>query len=610
MLSAKPGDIRKILDNPLIARIEGEELGKFFRFAIEAAKVDAFLDGNYTKRSLQKLSGYKTALALEQDASSSGAQIIALTTRNRQLAELSNVVPTNQKQRLYDVVAADTFNDPRFKKLNEKLGLNEKDLRKASKALSMVSFYGAGPRTGALNVETKLAKILGKGPGTLVVTAKERDIILNEISARAARYERFDKVTALELKALRKDVRDIFNKGIDPGADIMSQLYFLDSATKDVLEKMSRNYNKVITPEDFKQIAKLMSGHLEEQVPILKDFTRFMGRLAESYLNTAKPASAAFDWKVIAKMSLLGGPGRGYIVSKELSKYFGDRLGKGLSTSLGFKEGERISERFLKNFGFWKPNGTLKEIIYGVSDPLDRRTGAKYLKLEAFQLKTLNEIEILHANKLPKSWTNVPWVNFDGKIVEQNFTQVFEERLAYKNKFGDFSMNILQIPQKTTLTWWEDVINKSGKVNDIADTTKARTAFGVNANHSNDAVVVKKFHEWGKANNVPTSTIHDAFFANTAQMVQARKALREIYADVLDSNVIKKTLDEMLSRGLPKAVYNKYLEEAIAIGLIPVPGKSRIGGKLMLESDLLKKEDILRDLPDGFEEDYAWYGIG
>ena len=92
----------------------------------------------YSSVNLNRLSGYKTALALEQDASSSGAQIIALTTRNKQLAELSNVVPTTQKRRLYDEIANSTYNDSRFRKINEKLGLSEKDLRKAAKAQNMV----------------------------------------------------------------------------------------------------------------------------------------------------------------------------------------------------------------------------------------------------------------------------------------------------------------------------------------------------------------------------------------------------------------------------------------------------------------------------------------
>ena len=131
MLRGKPNDIRAILDNEFMQSIDGEEWGKALRFAIEAAKIDNHVGGDYSKKSLQKLFEYKTALALEQDASSSGAQIIALTTRNKQLAELSNVIPTTQKKRLYDEIAAATFNDPRFRELNKKLGLNEKDLRKA-----------------------------------------------------------------------------------------------------------------------------------------------------------------------------------------------------------------------------------------------------------------------------------------------------------------------------------------------------------------------------------------------------------------------------------------------------------------------------------------------
>jgi SPP1 gp7 family putative phage head morphogenesis protein len=138
MLRGKPGDIRKILESDLLSNIDGEEQGKALRFALEMAKLDGFLKGDYS--NLSKLEDYKIALSLEQDASSSGAQIIALTTKNKQLAELSNVVPTNQKQRLYDEIAASTYNDPVFRELNKRLGLTEKDLRKASKAQNMVTF--------------------------------------------------------------------------------------------------------------------------------------------------------------------------------------------------------------------------------------------------------------------------------------------------------------------------------------------------------------------------------------------------------------------------------------------------------------------------------------
>jgi hypothetical protein len=55
---------------------------------------------NLSNGSQNTLENYMTALALEQDASASGAQIIALTTRNKQLAEFSNVIPTTSKKRL------------------------------------------------------------------------------------------------------------------------------------------------------------------------------------------------------------------------------------------------------------------------------------------------------------------------------------------------------------------------------------------------------------------------------------------------------------------------------------------------------------------------------
>ena len=616
MLRGKPNDVRAVLENPVLARIDGEEQGKLLRFAMEQAKLDRYLRSKgvkdpYSEENLSSLLDYDISLALEQDASSSGAQIIALTTRNKELAELSNVIPTSQKKRLYDEIAFATFNDPRFRELNLKLGLTEKDLRKASKAQNMVTFYGAGTRTGILNVERKLAKILDKEEEVLVITAKERDAVLSEISARMARYQRFDPDTYDELKTLRANVKDIFDKGLKPGAQIMEELYFLDSATRDFVDKMSSSYQKVVTPEDFKLIAKIMSEHLAEQAPILRDFTRYFGRLAEEYLINAKPSKSDFDWKTIGKIEFLGPEKKGADAPYKLPRK--------VSQFLGLKANEPVSEKVLKRFGFWKKDGTLWNLLYGVSSPEDRRTGAKYFKTELLGLSDKTEIklkpivkgvEFFTANKLPKSWTNVPWVNFDGKVVENNFTQTFEQRLAYKDAEGNWVNNIIQVPQRTSATWWEELVNKSGKINDIADVTKARTAFAVNGNHSNDATFVKQFHLWGRANNVPTSTVHDAFFGNTQEMLKARKALRNIFAKSLDRNVIKETLDEMRRRGLPYQIYKKYLDEAKDLGLIPIVGRSKIGGRVVEESDILKKEDILREIPEGFSDDFSWYGVG
>ena len=449
-----------------------------------------------------------------------------------------------------------------------------------------------------LNVEGKLSKVLGKDKDVLVVKASERDTVLQEFDARIARVERYDPETALELRVLRQNIRDIFNKGQDPGDEIMDQLYFLSPQTREFVEKLTMSYEKVVTPDDFKTIASIMSEYLASETPILKDFTKFFGRLAQDFLANAKPSESNFDWKSILKISLLGEKNRGYMLPDNVSRL------------LGVKAGEPVSEKVLKRFGFWTPNGTLADLIYGVEAPGNRRVGATFLKVELAQVKTLSELQLFYSNNLPKSWTRVPWVNFDKKTLEQTFTQAFEERLRYKDKDGQWMTNIIQVPQKTEATWWEQVINKDGKINDIADATRARTAFAVNGNHSNDAVIVKRFHLWGRKNKVATSTVHDAFFTNIGDMQRARGALREIYADLVNNTSIKDTLDEMRKRGLPKELYDKYLDEAIDTGLIPVPGRSVVGGKILKEEDILKAEDILEIISDDFKEDKGWYGVG
>lgn len=571
----RPRDIRSILENPLVHEVEGEEQGKLFRFAIELSKIDDFLRERhkldfdrsntgkikklykepssselYSKKNLEHLSDYDISLPLEQDASSSGAQIIAMTTKNKQLAEMSNVVLTNQKRRLYDEIAALTFQDARFKEMNLRLGLTEKDLRKAAKAQNMVTFYGAGEKTGIMNVEAKLAKALGKAEDTLIVKASDRDTVLAEISARAARYKQSDPETYEGLMALRKDVADVFNKGIDPGDEIMEELFFLDPKTRDLVEKMTKTYAKVVTPKDFQTIAMIMSENLAEQVPILKDFTKYFGRLAESFFTHSKPSKS----------------------KRSVEEFLEAQL---------YKEQKKRPPELLKKFGFWKPDGNLSKLVYGIRE-----------------------------KKKPKSWTNIPWVNFDGKTLEQKFTQSFEEKLVYKDKSGEWVTNILQVAQKTDPTWWDEFMNKEGKINDIVNIQKAKTAYAVNGNHSNDATIVKQFHMWGHKKGIPTSTIHDAFFNNAARMLDAKAALREIYAKTLDSNVIEDLLNEMRKRGLPRSEYLKFKEEAEVLGLIPVPGKSKIGGRIITEDDILTKEQVLEGYTESFRDNRSWYGIG
>jgi hypothetical protein len=264
----------------------------------------------------------------------------------------------------------------------------------------MVTFYGAGQRTGAMNVETKLAKALGKNEGLLVVKASERDKVLDEIAARAARFERFDPDTASELKALRQDVKDIFNRGVDPGDDLLEDLWFLEPKTYEFVEKLSRSYDKVVTPNDFKLIAEIMSENLAVQVPILKDFTRYFGRLAEDFLTSAKPNEASFDEAKILRQMLFG------------AYKAGDKLPPRVAELLGTKASESISEKFLKRVPWYKPGDLLSEVIYGVKAPLDRRTGTTLGKVK-FKLGAIEEtlyggFDVLYPNKMPKQWTNIP----------------------------------------------------------------------------------------------------------------------------------------------------------------------------------------------------------
>jgi hypothetical protein len=455
----------------------------------------------------------------------------------------------------------------------------------------------AGERTGILNVEGKLGKIMAKDTNTLVVKAADRDTVLSDISARAARYKDLDPAQYDELMALRADVKDVFNNGQVPGEDIMEQLFFLDAKTKDLLVKMTGNYNRIVTPDDFSTIAKIMSNNLASQAPVTKTFTKFFGRLAADFATNAKPKESDISWGDVIRTEILGTRTSGY------------RLPAAISEMLGMKD-EPLSEKFLSSIPGWSPDGILSEMLYGVRAPKYRRTGISILKVEPLQLTKLVDLNLFTPNKLPKNWTNIPNVNFDGKVIEQDFTQTFEERLNYKNADGEWVTNILQIPQKTDPTWWEELINKDGKINDIVDATKAQTAFGVNANHSNDATIVKAFHLWGKATSTPTSSIHDAFFANAADMIPARAALRQIYADKLNSNVIVDTLNEMKSRGFPQELYDQYMKEAIDTGLIPVAGRSIVGGVVLKESDILKVEDVLKTVPKGFSNNYSFYGVG
>jgi len=93
-------------------------------------------------------------------------------------------------------------------------------------------------------------------------------------------------------------------------------------------------------------------------------------------------------------------------------------------------------------------------------------------------------------------------------------------------------------------------------------------------------------------------------------MIPARQGIKEIYAKAVDSQSLLWTLKEMRARGMPKEMYNAYLDEAERIGLIPVVGKSVVGGKTLTKDDILKREDVLVPLKNDFKTNRYFYGIG
>jgi hypothetical protein len=93
-------------------------------------------------------------------------------------------------------------------------------------------------------------------------------------------------------------------------------------------------------------------------------------------------------------------------------------------------------------------------------------------------------------------------------------------------------------------------------------------------------------------------------------MLNAKGALRGIYGDLVETTPIEATLKEMRSRGLSWKLYFQYLNEAKDIGLIPVEGRSVVGGRVITKKDILTKEDIMTPIPVGFRSNKGWYGIG
>lgn len=175
---------------------------------------------------------------------------------------------------------------------------------------------------------------------------------------------------------------------------------------------------------------------------------------------------------------------------------------------------------------------------------------------------------------------DIPWVTFDGKTMMQRYRGKNQVRIEFTDP----------ITGRKVANIYEGTVS-DGKLRGKHAFADASIGLGVNGNHSNDAVIVRRFHLWGLQNNIPTGTIHDAFFTNIADAQRAKDALRSIYADALEGDTIRKTLARWRKEGLSKEAYDALIEEAKRAGLIDPPNK-------------LTRADILAPIPQG----YDWYG--
>ena len=467
--------IREVLQHPLMVGLDPVEHPKLLRLAVEYARMHDHVGGDFS--NLARLSTFETRLPVEIDASASGAQIIALSTRDKSLGFESNVVATPKKNRLYDTMAMDTIDDPRFQRISELVDdITWEDLSKAAKAQNMVAFYGAGAATQANNIADKFAKVLLGRDRLVVVKNKTSNTpkgayALNDINKKIdASIKEADKIGATEtsiyLKDLRDEVNDVVLKESPVGTRMLHMAKDVHPDVEDFVQKLTNAPSRLIGPNEFKLISDIMADHLGRRAPVTGKFIQF--------------------WKGAA-------------------------------------------QTFIEDTGK----------------------------------------------------VDLPWITFDGKMMRQRYRPVLEERIEFRDP----------VTGRRVYNVYKDSVT-DGKFKGKSSIIDARTGYGVNGNHSNDAAIVRQFHLWGRKNDVKTATIHDAFFVNVGEATQAKNALRQLYADAVESDTILKTLNAMRKEGLSDEAYNRLLRQAIEDGLIVEDG--------------LTAADILSPIPVG----ESWYGIG
>ena len=279
--------IKGFLEHPLVRNIEPEEVPKLARFALEYTRIYNHVGGDFN--NVKQLRTYKTRLGNENDASASGAQLIALSTRDRALAQASNVLATDRKNRLYDLVAERTMSDPEFRAINP-IGndIDFGDLAKAAKGQSMVSFYGAGQATQAAAIEGKLAKILAKKDYTVISGTELREFNRSIDSAIKNADSNKTPQVAASLKELKKEANYAINNNAPIGNKILAMAQDIHPDSEAFVTKLTNVKGGLIGPNQFRKVAEIMSKHLKDIAPVTEKFVSFWKDVAKVYITESK----------------------------------------------------------------------------------------------------------------------------------------------------------------------------------------------------------------------------------------------------------------------------------------------------------------------------------
>jgi len=491
---------------------EGKELPRLARMALEWSRLYRH-NGGFERKSFSDVdidfylsddmlrtrsTKYRTTMTIENDASSSGAQIIGLSTGDRAVSEISNVLPTTSKQRLYDIIAQATASSPRFEAIN-RLGsdIDWQDLAKGAKAQNMVTFYGAGEATQTMNIRDKLAgqltgkKIDGdsdggnaytlifekinevpkkfKDPKTGSILQKYKnqvyvlDDVTSDIDSRIAQAKQIGAKDVMdELSELKAAFKDSMINDADVGSKLLAHAGDISQDAADLVDKMYNSRTAIVSTNEFKKVSEIMSDFLADEAPVTKYFIN--------------------KWKEIA-----GG------------HYEDPRTGEILV--------QLTQHKFI-----------------------NRRTGDTFSRNAA--TKVAGYIERTGS-------TRMPWVTFDNKKLSQIYPPKVEAAINWTDPVtGRKITNVIQDVVEDT-----SIVKGRGAVGD------AVTGLGVNGNHMNDAAIVRQAHLWARKTSTPHSTIHDAFFTNIVDARKLKTALRGIYADARGGKTIPRTLKAIRADG-------------------------------------------------------------